>query len=331
MRRLIAMAIAIFFLLSLVPYGEAGDGRLKVVSTLQIFSSFISEIGGDKVDVDFIVPQGMDIHSYSLTYEDMEKLESSNLIVLASSQFFSIDKNIREKMKDKEILDFEDYNATLYPLGNFERNVHGYWLYPPNALNITRAIKEKLKEIDPQNSAYYEENFEKFERKLNSTLETIREIRMETNIGEKKALLAVPGVFYIVKMLDIPIAGTIVKGPNQFISSQELNEIKEEIERGDIGFIVNAHGLEKSKAGEIAIQLSHETGVKVVYVDIFSADNYTNLLIKDTVALGGSSYIYVYPSAECNYLPYIATVLILVVILAIISYIAYNYRRELLK
>ncbi len=331
MRRLVTLVLVLFLLISLAPYSGAEGERIRVVTTLQIFSSFVKEVGGDLVDVDFIIPQGMDIHSYSLNYEDIEKLDSSDLIVLASSQFFSIDKNIKEKIGNKEILDFENYNATLLPLGNFERNVHGYWLYPSNALNITRAIKEKLKEMDPQNSAYYEENFERFERELTATLETIKEIKKETDIGEKKALLAVPGVFYIVKMLDIPIVGTIVKGPNQFISSQELNEIKKEIERGEIQIIVNAQGLENSKAGEIAIQLSQETGIKVVYVDIFSAENYTNLLIRDTVALGGSSYIYVYPASECNYVPYILTIFVLGVILVILSYAAYHYKRELLK
>ncbi len=324
--------ILIFALvLSIVPNIQAENGKIKIVTTLQIFSTFAKEVGGDRVDVDFIVPQGMDIHSYSLSYGDIEKLKRASLIVLASSQFFSIDKNIKEKMEDKEMLDFENYNAILYPLGNFERNMHGYWLYPPNALNITRTIKQKLQIMDPQNSYYYEENFKRFQRELNFTLETVKKIKMETGLGEKKALLAVPGVFYIVKTLNIPIAGTIVKGPNQFISSQELNEIRKEIEKGEIGFIVNALGLEKSKAGEIAIQLSHETGVKIVYVDIFSADNYTNLLIRDTVALGGSSFVNVYPSLQCDYLPYILTILILSGIVGIISYATYIYRRELLK
>jgi len=318
-------------LLSTLPAVEGVEGKIKVVATLQIFSTFAKEIGGEGVDVDFIVPQGMDIHSYSLTYEDIEKLENADLIILASSEFFSLDKNIKEKVSGKDMLDFEDYNATLYPLGNFEVNMHGYWLYPPNALNIGKAIEEKLVEMDPANTNYYRNNFDRFYREVESTLNIIREIKEETKLEEKRALLAVPGVFYIVKMLDIPVAGTIVKGPNQFISSQELEEIKEEIRKGSIEYIVNAQGLEKSKAGEIAIQLSQETGVKIVYIDIFSAENYTTLILKDTVALGGAKYVNIYPSIECNYLPYLLTILALIAIASLVSYAAYYYRRELLK
>ena len=331
MKRITVILIILALLLSVTPTVQGGEGKIKVVATLQIFSTFAKEIGGDMVDVDFIVPQGMDIHSYSLSYEDIEKLQSSDLIILASSEFFSIDKNIREKISGKEILDFEDYNATLYSLSNFERNVHGYWLYPNNAINITRAIERKLELMDSAHSIYYQENLDKFEAEVGRTLETIREIRENTNIGDKKVLLAVPGVFYIVKMLEIPIAGTIVKGPNQFISSQELSEIKDEIKRGEIGFVVNAEGLEKSKAGEIAIQLSHETGVKIVYVDIFSAENYTTILLKDSVALGGSTYVEIYPSLNCDYLPYVLSLLIIIAITSVIAYAAYHYRKELLK
>ncbi len=335
MRRATALIIIFTLLISIVstlPNGSADNGKkINVVATLEIFSYFAGEIGGSRVNVSYIVPQGEDIHSYSLTYGDMKKLQSADLIILASSQFFSIDRNIREKVEGKEILDFEDYHAKLYPLGSFKRNVHGYWLYPPNALNISRAIEKKLEEMDPASSAYYEDNFLKFERNLESTLRSVRNMAKNADLENKTALLTVPGAFYVVKYLGISIEGTIVEGPHQFISEKELSRVKKDIQNGKINFIVDVQSLQNSRSGQIAIQLSRETGVKIVYIDIFSTSNYTNLLLKDASILSYARYVNRYGNESCSCDFYLITSILLSIITVVLFIIAYDYRRELLK
>jgi len=305
--------------------------KTHIVATLQIFATLAEKVGGEMVSVDYIVPQGMDIHSYSLKYEDVKKLERGDLIILASSEFFSLDNSILQKFQNKEILDFSDYNATIYPLDGIERNLHGYWLYPQNALNIARAIEKKLEKINPANSRYYRENLIKFENELNEAITIINTLKRECDLQNSTALLAVPGTYYIVKAMGIKIEGSIVKGPNQFIGSEEIEKIKEKIKRGEIDFVVNAYGLEDSRAGQIARQFSAETGIRVVYVDIFSAENYTSLLLKDASILSGASYVSIYGVSEENHLPYIIIITLLSAIIAVAFFEVYLCRRELLR
>ena len=334
MKRGIAIAIiAIVAFASFIsfPLAHGDEGKINIVATLQIYSYFAKQIGGERVNVTYIVPQGEDIHSYSLKYGDIEKLNHADLVILASSEFFALDRNIKEKVSGKEILDFEDYNATLYPLGNMERNVHGYWLYPPNVINISLAIKNKLENMDPQNRNYYEDNFLKFKNEIESTLHRIDVLKNESGMNGKSVLLAVPGVFYVVKTMGLKVKGTILKGPHQFISESELREIRKEIENGNISYIVNVEGLQSSKVGQIAIELSKETGVKIAYIDIFSTENYTALLLKDASILAGANYVYSYSMEKCNYEFYIITTILFVAIAVIFAYIAYKYRKELLK
>ncbi len=324
--------IAAFLLVSILLFpGGLGESRIEVVATLEIYASFAKEIGGDRVSVDYIVPQGMDIHSYSLRYEDIEKIEKSDLIILASSEFFSLDANILEKVQGKEILDFPDYNATLFSLDGLGRNVHGYWLYPKNALGICKAIEKKLESMDPAGKDYYRANFEKLSEEINKSLSIAKSLSKNLGLENKTALLAVPGTYYIVKTLGMKIKGSIVRGPNQFIGGEELQEIKREIKEGEISLIVNAAGLEKSRAGEIAQQLSVETGVRVAYIDIFSAENYTALLLNDAAILAGGLHTNVYGGSQEFSLPYILIILILSGIVAISLLEVYLCRKELLK
>ncbi len=329
--RLRVYLIAFLLLLTLFAPLAQAEMRVNVVTTLQIFSTFVKEVGGDRVDVQYIVPQGMDIHSYSLKYGDVEKIENSDLVVLASSEFFSLDASILEKVQGKEILDFEDYNATIYSLEGMERNIHGYWLYPPNAINIALAVERKLSQLDPSGEEYYRENFLRFKEEVESVMHTVEELSKSFDLYNKTALLAVPGTYYMVKAMGMKIGGSIVRGPNQFISGSEMEEIKREIREGKINLIVNAYGLQDSKAGEIAKQLSQETGVRVVYIDIFSAENYTALLLKDSAILSGAAYTSIYGGENCGCYPYIIALLILSIIIAAAFFEIYLCRKELLR
>ncbi len=305
--------------------------QIKIVATLEIFATIAKDIGGQYVDADYIVPQGMDIHSYSLTYDDILKLNSADLVILASSEFFSIDAQIKEKLPAGNFLDMDDYNPTLMPLGNFDKNIHGYWLYPENAMGIAKAVKNKLIIMLPSEKSYFENRYASFLAELNRTVDIMHEIAYNSGITEKKVLLVVPGVFYVIKAMNVSVAGVILKGPEQFVSSSELSEFKSEIQRGEICAIINAEGMENTKAGEIATELSAETGVRVVYIDIFSADNYTALLLKDAVDIAGSQNTYVYWNGDSGYAVYYIAMAALSAVAAISIYTAWRYRRELLK
>ncbi len=330
MRRLYALALMGIILLSMAAPATGEEGKIKVVATLSVFSSLAKEVGGDRVDVDYIVPEGTDIHSYTLTYEDVKKLESADLIILASSEFFSLDTNIKEKVEGKEILDFEDYNATIDSLGEIQRNIHGYWLYPQNAENISRAIERKLSQMDPENSEYYQRNLDSFLSRMGEVKEFMRDVAVENGIYGKRVLIAVPGVYYMVKAMGMEVEGSILKGPNQFIGSDEIKSVEEEIEKGNVIMIVNAMGLEDSRAGEIAIQISRDTGVKIAYIDIFSTDNYTSLLLRNAAILGGAGYVDVYSSGECNVYPYVFSLLLVSTVAILAGIAALRYRKALL-
>ena len=331
---------ALIIALILIPFAIGGSNfshaassgkSIKVVCTLQVFSTMAKEIGRNRVSVDYIVPQGSDIHDYSLTQSDINKINSADLIILASSEFFSVDHNIKSFAKGKESLDFEDYNVTLYSLGDIQRNVHGYWMYPSNAINISHAIYIKLSEMDPNSADYFHSNYISFLNDVRKAENYIHVLIKEFDLKNRTSLLAVPGVFYVVKTLDIGVAGSILEGPNNFISPNEISKIEDEIKEGKINFIVNAKGLEDSRAGNIAEEISKDTGVKIVYVDIFSVDNYTATLIKNSAILSSSDYIYEYPESSCDVYPYVYAIAVVSIISVVLGYMAYRYRRELLK
>ncbi len=326
---------ALFVALLLVSYAFVSvptqAPEIHVVATLDFFASIAEKIGGAYVSVDYIVPSGTDIHSYSLTPQDVEKISGADLVILAGSDFFSLDSQILENAQGKAVLDFEDYNATLLPLGDMERNPHGYWLYPDNAIGIAGAIEHTLSEMHPEARSYFRNNLESFVGEVHHIISLSLDMVENSGVKGERVLLAVPGVFYIAHALSLNVAGVLVEGPNKFPSQSDMDRFQEEIRSGEISFILNARNLEGSKAGQIAIEISRMTGVKVVYVDIFSADNYTSLLLRDAAAISSVQSVTNYASQNCDASFYVYIIVALSALLAVVSYVAYRYRREILE
>jgi len=305
--------------------------KLNVVSTLQMFSYFVKRIGGSYVNSNYIVPQGTDIHDYSLTPADIDKISSASLIVLASSEYFSVDRDIKKNAGTKEVLDLNDYNATLLPLGTMAHNFHGYWLYPKNVAGIAKAIYHKLSALMPTQKPYFKSRYLGFLEQINDTMRTVSSLVEQSGESGKGALLAVPGLYYVVKALNMSVKGVLVEGPNQFASQSELDNMRKEIKEDKISVIVNAKNMASSRAGSIAVELSKETGVKVAYIDIFSSDNYSSLMLESASVLSAVSSIEVYSVQSCDYYPYWYVISALIIIMVFVSYLASSYRKELLK
>ncbi|NPA75653.1 MAG: zinc ABC transporter solute-binding protein [Euryarchaeota archaeon] len=331
MRTLLLIAVSFILIASSISFTDAATEKIRVVSTLQIFSSIVQKIGGMYVSSDYIVPAGTDIHDYSLTQNDIAKIKASALVVLANSNFFSIDAHIRSVAQGKRVLDFDDYNATIFSVGAIKEDYHGYWLYPKNAVGIASAVASALSGMAPEYRSYFLSNLESFENELNGTLTLAKNMVSRSGLDGAGVILAVPGVLYVAKSMGFRIAGILTEGPNQFVSPQELARMKDAIMAGKVAMVINAQNLEASRAGEIALELSRQTGVKIAYVDIFSATNYTAVILSNAAVLSSVPYVERAGAGTCDITPFIIVVTGLIAIAVFVSYLAYVYRRELLK
>jgi zinc/manganese transport system substrate-binding protein len=127
------------------------------------------------------------------------------------------------------------------------------------------------------------------------------------------------------------VRALLTSGPNQFVSPEEYAKIKDDINRGSISLVINARNMGDSRAGQIARELSAETGVKIAYVDIFSASNYSSLLLGDAAIISSTPFIEVESGATCDFTPYWIAIAGVLMVAVVLGYMAYGYRRELLK
>ncbi len=154
------------------------DKKIKVTASTYPMYYVAKEIGKDKIDLNILVPMGVDPHDYEISLKEMKKLENTDLLIYNGSGLEhwgeKMSNNLKEKNKNiinasdyVELLDIEDSHSQ----DDHEGYEHGdkdphIWLDPINIDKIAARVKDELKKLDKENSEIYEENYTELSKKL---------------------------------------------------------------------------------------------------------------------------------------------------------------------
>jgi len=179
MKRLVAL-LAILFAPA---FAGSVPAKVRIVSTLDDFSSIAESIGGDLVEADSLAKGYQDPHFVDAKPSFILKLSRANLLIVAGLELeigylpplIDQSRNAKIHPGNAGYLDVSNGCDILQrPTGQVTRamgDVHPfgnphYWLDPNNGRIIARSIAAKLSELDPGNRAVYEKNLAAFEAKL---------------------------------------------------------------------------------------------------------------------------------------------------------------------
>ena len=160
------------------PNTKAGEdsGMLKVVSTVSPITSLAENVGGTRIQLEGIVPEGVNSHTFEPAPSVATALANADLIVL-NGLFLeqpSLELARSNKKSDAVILALADEAITRdqwvfdfsFPEGDGHPNPH-LWTSPDLAIKYAELIRAELASLDPDNADYYAENYAKLEERLN--------------------------------------------------------------------------------------------------------------------------------------------------------------------
>ena len=175
---LILVCVGALFLPSL-----AEAKKLNVVTATTDLAALAQEVGGDKISVESIAKGYQDPHFVEAKPSFLLKLRQADLLIVVGLQLeigwlpplINQSGNARiqvgapgylDASQFAEILDIPTGTVTramgdVHPLGNPH-----YWLDPDNGRRIARGIAGKLGDLDPSNTAYYQQRFQDFDKRL---------------------------------------------------------------------------------------------------------------------------------------------------------------------
>ena len=181
-RFLIAIGAAVLLCSFFLPI-VAEAKKLNVVTATTDMAALTQEVGGDKVNVESIARGYQDPHFVEAKPSFLLKLRQADLLVVVGLQLeigwlpplVTQSGNPRiqqgaagylDASQFAEILDIPTGPVTramgdVHPLGNPH-----YWLDPDNGRRIAKGIAAKLGEMDPGDSAYFQQRFQDFDKRL---------------------------------------------------------------------------------------------------------------------------------------------------------------------
>ncbi len=164
----------------------AGEKILQAVATTTTYANLIKEVGGDKVTLNHVASPKFNVHSiqpkpsdvrnvleadlFAYTGLDLEMWMDPLVEAAGKPQFFrgrerSIDLSRNIPLLEVPTHQISRSEGDLHIFGNPH-----YWMSPQNAKIMTQTILEKLVEIDPDNTSYYEQNTKDFISRLDSKM-----------------------------------------------------------------------------------------------------------------------------------------------------------------
>lgn len=149
--------------------------KLNVVTSVAPITSIVENIGGDKINLVGIIPEGIDSHTFEPIPSDAKLLSKADLIIMNGLDLeIPTVKLAQTNLKKGAAIIFlgeraikqSDYIYDFsFPKEKGHPNPH-LWLNPEYAMRYTEIIRDELSRRDPENKTAYEQNAERFLERL---------------------------------------------------------------------------------------------------------------------------------------------------------------------
>ncbi|MFA7314386.1 MAG: metal ABC transporter substrate-binding protein [Candidatus Magasanikbacteria bacterium] len=218
--------------------------KLKIVASIFPLYDLVKEIGGDKVDVNVILPPGASPHTFEVSTSQIKSLQGTKIFFVNGQSLDNWVKDITDSVPGAETYDLSQ-NVTLQRLDESDPNhipdpdqvdttsydPH-YWLNLDNAILIAQAVSNKLSEFNPQNKGYYNINTQDFIEKLQTKdVEWKNKLSSLTN---KNIVVFHDAWGYFADHFDLKIVGTFEPFPGQEPTAQYLKELQKTVKDDNI-------------------------------------------------------------------------------------------------
>jgi len=143
------------------------EKKFVILSSHYTIYEFASEVGGDKVDVSLLVPSGVEPHDWEPSFNDLQRIQKSDMIVINGIGFENWVNNVVAVNSNIVIVDSSSGISTLKGVGKSFEDPH-IWLNPVMAKKQVDNIANALAKIDSSNAEYYTNNANSYTSKLDS-------------------------------------------------------------------------------------------------------------------------------------------------------------------
>jgi len=196
----------------------AGPPKLLVATTVSPITSIASSIGGDRVTIEGIVPEGTNSHTFEPVPQVAELLSKADIVFINGLKLEDPTAEMaRENMKEgaelievgtKTLPESEYIYDFSFPKSEGKPNPH-LWTDPLFAIKYAAVIRDELAKRDPANADYYQANYQDFEQQATALADALRADQKTVPAGNLKLLTYHDAYAYFAKDFGWEVIGAV--------------------------------------------------------------------------------------------------------------------------
>ena len=154
-----------------------GLTKLQVISSFSPLYEFSQKVGQDKINVQLLVPEGVEPHDWEPTIQDVQQMQKSDLIIINGFGFENWVENLEEINYRGIVVNtsagiFKNESDKSLNLSN-EGDPH-IWLNPNYAKIQVQTIADAFSKSDHENQNFYQKNAQNYKLDLDRLDSKIR-------------------------------------------------------------------------------------------------------------------------------------------------------------
>jgi ABC-type Zn uptake system ZnuABC Zn-binding protein ZnuA len=245
--------------------------NLNIVTSVSPIANIIKNVGGSKIDLTGLVPEGVNSHTFELVPSDIVKVNDADLIIIDG---LGLETNIEDvaeearsmnpllqilKLGDKTITPSQWVFDFSFPKEDGDPNPH-LWLNVAYAMKFANLTGDKLIEMDPQNAQYYSDNTDRYISLLKKLDNGIREA-VQTVPPQNRMLLTYHDSWaYFAPRYNMTVIGAVQPSDFGEPTPQEVARLIDQIRSEKVSAIFASEVFPT----EVVDQISNEGNVAIV-------------------------------------------------------------------
>ena len=276
---------------------EINDRQINVVATTPMIGEFVSQVGGDNINLTVLMPPEADPHTYDPAPQDAGKIADADLVFYTGLKYepAALIKLLENSACGAEVL--AEVGENVYPIefkegGHDDHDDHGeeghddeeghdaeeghddhaghghgaydphFWFDPNRVAYAAEYIEGKLTEFDSANTADYEASSNAFTSELNDLSRQVSELISSVPSQNRKLITTHESLGYLEAKYGLEILSTIIPSLSSAneISPAELVDVIDVIEDNNVKVIF----IEAEAPSVYAETIVAETNIKAV-------------------------------------------------------------------
>ena len=255
---------------------SAADGRLAVGTTVAPITSIASNIGGDRVKITGIVPEGTNSHTFEPKPSVAELLSRLDVLFVNGLKLEEPTKELAEEnlsdgaeiveLGTKAIPASEYAYDFSFPKSGGKPNPH-LWTDPKYALKYAAIVRDTLAARDPEDAGYFKSNYAKFATKVDAFDKAMRASFATIPRAKRKLLTYHDAYAYFGRDYGWDIIGAIQVSDFEDPTAKEVANLIDQVKATKVPAIFGSEVF----PSPVLEQIGKEAGVK--YVDVLRDDD----------------------------------------------------------